>query len=69
MTRDHPLSPKFAKRVKAMVATFEERGNPFMESSKDLIVLDTKEVMGKDAVTNLQTIRAKRKSQYDSYVS
>ena len=64
-TQHHDQGPwtqsKFAKHVKVMVATFEELDNPFMESSKDLIVLDTKEVMGKDAVTNLQTIRAKGK--------
>jgi len=60
---------KFAKCVKAMVTTFEELGNPFMESSKDLIMLDTKEVTGEDAVTNVQTIRAKGESQSPDQIS
>ena len=35
----------FAKDVKSLIATFEELGNPFLESSKELVVLDTKVIM------------------------
>jgi hypothetical protein len=52
-----------------MVATFQELGNPFTEDSKDLIVLDTKEVMGENAATSLQTVKAIGQSQYDTYVA
>lgn len=41
-----PLVQKnFGKDVKALVTVIEELGNPFTESSKDLIVLDSKEIM------------------------
>ena len=59
-TKHHDQSPsvqaKFAKHVKAMVAKFQELGNPFTEDSKDLVRMDTKEVMGEGSVTILQNI-------------
>ena len=52
-----------------MVATFQELGNLFTEDSKDVIVLDTKEVMRKNACTSFQTVTAIGQSQYDNYVA
>lgn len=51
-----------------MVDTFEELGNPFIEDSKDLIVLDTKEVIGDNAVDSLRTVETIGQSQYEKYV-
>ena len=60
-TKHHDQSPsvqrQFAKHVMAMVSTFEECGNPFREDSKDLISLDTKEVMSDNAITSVKTIK------------
>ena len=36
----------FQKDVLSLVSAFEEMGNPFEEDSKDLLVLDTKDIMG-----------------------
>ena len=36
----------FLEHVRQMTNAMEEQGNPFMEDTKDLIVLDTKEIMG-----------------------
>lgn len=35
----------FMKDVTSLVNAFEEMGNPFEEDSKDLLVLDTKDIM------------------------
>ena len=51
-----------------MVAVFEESGNPFNEDSQDLVVLDSKEVMGEKAVSTLREVEAVGQSQYEKYV-
>ena len=58
------IQAQFASHVKAMVAAFEESGNPFSEDSQVLVVLDSKEVMGEKAVSSLREIAAIRQSQY-----
>ena len=44
----------FFKDVKALVATIEALGNPFLEDSEDLLVLGTKEIAGAAMVTRLR---------------
>ena len=39
--------------MKSLVTTIEDFGNPFLEESEDLIILDTKEIAGPAAVTIL----------------
>lgn len=72
-TQHHDQTPsvqsKFAQHVKAMVTTFQELGNPFTEDSRDLVRLDTKEVMGQSAVTSVQRVKEIGQSQYDVYVA
>ena len=71
-THHHDQEPsiqaQFASHVKAMVAVFEESGNPFNEDSQDLVVLDSKEVMGEKAVSILREVEAVGQSQYEKYV-
>ena len=47
--RHHEQTPAvqatFLKEVKSLVAVFEEMGNPFLEQSEDLLVLDTKDIL------------------------
>ena len=43
----------FVKDVNALIDTFNELGNPFLESSGELIMLDTKNIMNKDAVRSI----------------
>ena len=62
------IQVQFVKHVKAVVGTFEELGNPFREDSKELIVLDTKAVLGEIAVASVTTAETIGKSQYEKYV-
>ena len=48
----------FFNDVKSLVTTIEDFGNPFLEESEDLIVLDTKEIAGPASVTILRQIEA-----------
>ena len=48
-----PIQARFASHVKAIVVAFEESGIFFSEDSQDLVVLDSKEVMGEKAVSSL----------------
>lgn len=70
-TRHHEQIPgvqsSFAKDVRALVDTIEAMGNPFLEDSMDMIVLDTKDVMPEivaESVTNAHQIG---QSQCDKY--
>ena len=59
----------FFKDVKSLVATMEDLGNPFLEESQDLIVLDTKEIAGSAAVTNLRQIEAIGMEQCNTFIA
>ena len=51
------LQSAFHKDVTSLVCTIEDMGNPFMEDSEDLVVLDNKEMLGSDAVAvKLRTV-------------
>lgn len=62
------IQKQFTHDVKEMVSTMQELGNPFLEDSNDLIILDTKVVMGENVVNNLQNIRDIGQQQYATYV-
>ena len=46
----------------------EEFGNPFLETSKDLLVLDTKEIMQESFVEAIRNIEVQGKQQYVTFV-
>lgn len=48
----------FTRDVNALVATLNEMGNPFMEESNDLLVLDTKDISGPAATTRMCQIES-----------
>ena len=59
---------EFMKDVRAMVAVINELGNPFMEDSEDLMVLDTKYIMD-DAVTDtMRRVETLGREQYEKFV-
>ena len=60
---------KFAKDVNALVETFEELGNPFLEDNGDLLTLDTKKIMSKEVIQTVNTIEENGKKQYNKFVS
>ena len=50
--------------VQALKASFDEYGNPFLESSDDLLVLDTRDVADKAVVDTLYKIEKLGLEQY-----
>ena len=46
----------FAKDVLSLLATCEDMGNPFLEYSGDMLMLDTKVVMNKDAIRTVNAV-------------
>ena len=46
----------FANDVLSLFATFEDTGNPFLEDSGDMLTLDTKVVMNKDAIRTVNAV-------------
>ena len=59
----------FASEVKALVHVIEDLGNPFMEDSSDLLVLDTRDIADPAIVTTMRGIEKMGQDQYDSYVT
>ncbi len=47
----------FLRDVKALKTSFDEYGNPFLESSDDLLVLDTRDVADKAVVNNCTKLK------------
>ena len=58
----------FAQSVQALTATIEEMGNPFIESSGDLLVLDSKNIIDTAVVDTLRHIEKLGQDQYEAYV-
>ena len=58
----------FAQSVQALTATIEEMGNPFIESSGDLLVLDSRNIIDTAVVDTLHHIEKLGQDQYEAYV-
>ena len=58
----------FAQSVQALTATIEEMGNPFIESSGDLLVLDSRNIIDTAVVDTLCHIEKLGQDQYEAYV-
>ena len=61
------VQKSFAKYVKALVCVVEETGNPFLEQSADLLVLDTRTIENASVIATVRQIEAAGKSQLDTY--
>ena len=59
----------FASEVQALVEVIEDIGNPFMEESGDLLVLDTRDTADPAVVTTVRGIEKKGHDQNDSFVT
>ena len=62
------LQMTFFKDVKSLVAAMEGLGNPFMEESKELLVLDTKDIACPEALKILCEVEIVGKQQSDTFV-
>jgi len=58
----------FLEDVKALKSTFDEYGNPFLETGSELLVLDTHDIAEKSVVDTLYHIEELGQKQYDTFV-
>jgi hypothetical protein len=63
------VQASFAKNVKDLVKKFEDFGNPFQEQSKELLTIDTKDVMDRKVVASICTAQELGNKQYQKYIS
>jgi len=59
----------FASEVQALVEVIDDLGNPFMEESGDLLLLDTRDIADLAVMTTVRGIEKKGHDQYDSFVT
>ena len=58
----------FAKDVLSLLATCEDMGNPFIEDNGDMLTLDTKVVMNKDAIRTVNAVEDIGQRQFSESV-
>ena len=64
----HPsVQVSFLKDVKSLVAVLEDMGNPFMEASRDLLVLDTKDILDPSVADAVRKAEVVGEKQYQSF--
>ena len=59
----------FHKNVKALVDVLTEMGNPFLEKSEDILVLDSKDVAHPEMTNTVRQIQQIGSDQYAQYVT
>ena len=59
----------FAQHVKSMVEVIEEMGNPFLEESKDLLRLDTRDIIDPSVAASLQQAKEIGQHQYEDFMT
>lgn len=59
---------KFAADTKALVAAFQDAGNPFDDDSIELIILDTKEVLSNEVAKSIMCAHEEGKKQHSAFV-
>ena len=58
----------FAKDVLSLLATCEDMGNPFLEDNGDILTLDSKGVMNKDAIRTVNAVEEIGQRQFSESV-
>lgn len=56
------------KDVRTLIAVFQEMGNPFLENTQDLLVLDTRDIMDTPAAETVRKIESLGEEQYTKFV-
>ena len=71
--RHHEQRPgvqkSFLQNVKTLKTTFDDYGNPFSETSDDLLVLDTRDILDKAVVDTVNKIEALGQEKYHKFVT
>lgn len=62
------VQQKFKKDVKSLTSVFEELGNPFLEESQELLVLDTKDIMDQSVVNTVNRVVELGQEQYTTFI-
>ena len=72
-TSHHEQTPHhqttFAKDSNCLIATFNEFCNPFLECSKELLTLNTKDLMTEDAIQSILLAKELGAIQYQEFVA
>ena len=59
----------FHKDVRSLKAVMEVMGNPFLELSQDLLVLDTKDIMDVSVAETVRKVETVGREQYDIFIN
>ena len=62
------VQQNFLKDVTSLVTVIDDMGNPFLEKSHDLVVLDTKNIMDASVVETVRKIKSLGLDQYKKFV-
>ena len=62
------MQEAFAKGVKNLCSTIEEMGDPFKESSEDLLVFDTCDILDPSVAVTIKNSVKNGKQQYETFV-
>ena len=72
-SRHHEQQPgvqtAFLKEVKALVTVLEEMGNPFLEQSQDLLVIETRDIVDTQVADAVRRIITLGEEQYTEFVT
>ena len=60
---------RFAQQVQSMVEVIEEMGNPFQEESKDLLQLNTRDIVDQAVVSSICSAEEIGHQQYQKFVA
>ena len=59
----------FGRDITSLTDVIEDMGNPFAENSKDLLVLDSRDLADPAVIDTLRRIKSLGQEQYDTYVN
>ena len=62
------VQTSFFNEVKSLVAVIEEMGNPFLEQSQDLLVLDTRDILHPSVGESVRKAEELGEKQYNTFV-
>ena len=62
------IQKAFDKDVRSLVSAFEELGNPFLEETTDIVVLDTKEIASASVAHSVHNVQKVGKEALESFV-
>ena len=60
---------RFAQQVQSLVEVIEEMGNPFLEESKDLLQLNTRDIVDQAVVSSICSAEEIGLQQYQNFVA